>query len=186
MVKYFLLLLILFFTSCELIKQKKLSDGTTKVPFDENYFNKNYRDKYQIIFPNGIDGNSIYIESFYLSRKGEIFNSKKGHNSFIEGIRFYKNGCVSSFTIDKNSLIDSLNLDPSSTGYRGICYVNKKDTLIDIIVPISDAYDLGKANYNFKIKGDTLFLKYKRDPQIVKIYLKTTLKKESINYNSVW
>ena len=147
----FCLILCLFFVSCEVIKYKKLDDGITKIPLDKFFFDKNYRDKYKIVLSKMIDTNSVYVESFYLDSKGKSSSSQNGCNSFINGLKFYGNGCLNNFIINKDSLYNLPKLNPEKAGYRGISYIKGKDTLVEIIVPIDETYNLGKKKIFLKI-----------------------------------
>jgi hypothetical protein len=181
----FCLIVILFFVSCEAIKYRRLEDKITKIPSDKFFFDKNYRNKYAILSPSKIDTNAIYIENCYVSSDGKIFSSKDGLNSFINGIKFYGNGCINSFSLDKNKLNNIIDLNPSVSGYRGICYKSKNDTLVEIIVPIDENYNLGRKKYTMRMSKDTLFLENK-EASSKYIYLKSKLEGNNIQYKSNW
>ncbi|MDX6188493.1 hypothetical protein SGQ83_03950 [Flavobacterium sp. Fl-318] len=181
----FCLILGFFFVSCETIKYKKLDDGISKIPVDKFFFHKNYRNKYEIALLKMIDINSVYIESFYLDPKDKFFNSQKGFNSFINGLKFYGNGCVSNFVINKDSLFNLPKLDPLKRGSRGISFIKQKDTVIEIIVPIDETYNLGKKQYYLKVHADTLFLEDKQT-SLRYIYLKHKLHGENTKFKADW
>ncbi len=178
--------LIIFLTfSCN-IEVIKLQDGITKVPKSKNFFKKEYREKYKIINLNNVKYNSIYIEKYYMDMfTKEIFDSRKGYNSFLGAIKFYKNGTLNLFSIEKK--IDSLPiLNPQKRGYRGISYIKNNDTLIDIIVPISDTYKIGKKTYKAEIQGDSLILIDNKKRNSVRIYIENTMLEKNLNYKSDW
>lgn len=181
----FCLILVLLFISCETIRNKKLEDGISKVPSDEFFFDKKYRDKFEIVLLKKIDTNSVYIENFYLDSRGELFSSKNGFNSFINGIKFYGNGCVSNFIFNKDSLSNLPKLNPAKIGYRGISYVKRKDTIIEIIIPIDETYNLGKKQYYLKVYADTLFLEDKKTSSKY-IYLRHKLSDNNTKYKTDW
>ncbi len=178
-------IMILFLVSCEGIKERKLDDGLTKIPNEKSFFDKNYRSKYDIVLLNEIDTNAVYIESFYIDTEGKRYDLKTNSNSFINGLKFYGNGCLNNFIFNKDSLNNLPNLDPAVRGYRGICYKNKKDTLIEIISPIDETYNLGKKKYAIKVQSDTLFLVDKKTASKY-IYLKQRLKENTIWYKADW
>ena len=163
----FCLIIGFLFISCESIKNKMLQDGTTKVPIDKKFFDKKYRNKYEIVLSKMIDPNSVYVESFYLDSNAKLFDSKKGHNSFIGVLKFYRNGCLNNFIVNKDSLHSLPKLNPLIRGYRGICYKNERDTIIEIILPVDEVYNLGKKKYFLKTRQDTLVL---TDNQTLFIY----------------
>ena len=78
------------------------------------------------------------------------------------------------------SIID---LNPAVSGYRGICYKNKNDILMDLIVPVNEDYNLGKKKYYLKVQGDSLFLEDKQTSSKY-IYLRVGLKYN--NYKPDW
>ncbi|MCD0467651.1 hypothetical protein [Flavobacterium sp. ENC] len=181
----FCLIIVLFFVSCETIKSKKLDDGITKIPVDKLFFHKNYRYKYHVVLSKVIDTNSVYIESFYLDSKGELFSTKKGFNSFLNGLKFYGNGCLNNFVINKDSLLNLPELNPLRTGFRGISYIKKKDTVIEIIAPIDENYNLGKKQYYLKVRTDTLFLEEKQT-SLKYIYVRHKLNDNNTKYKADW
>lgn len=181
----FCLILGLFFVSCETIKSKKLDDEISKIPVDKFFFHKNYRDKYPVMLLKMIDTNSVYIESFYLDSKGELLSTKKGFNSFLNGLKFYGNGCVNNFVINKDSLVNLPELNPLRRGFRGISYIKNKDTVIEIIAPIDENYTLGKKQYYLKVRTDTLFLEEKQT-SLKYIYLRHKLNDTNIKYKADW
>ncbi len=179
------LIILLFLTSCSFsfIKTNELEDGMTDVPFNKDFFDKRYREKHEVINLNQVDFNAIYIESYSISDNG-IFDLRSGSNDFINGIKFYTNGCVSVFGIDKNKINDQRLLNPIVHGFRGMSYVKKKDTLIDFYAPANSSYQFGKIKHKARVNGDTLFLTDRYD--IIDVYLKKQLTEKNLGFEADW
>lgn len=177
------LIILLFLSSCNFIKTTKLLDGLTKIPLNKDFFDKKYSEKFEVINLKQVDFNSIYIASLSISDNG-IYNLKSGGNPFIRGYKFYENGRINSFSLDKYHLDSLKTFDPIIRGYRGITYIKKEDTLVDIYLPISDNYRFGKSKYKAKINSDTLFLIDQYD--VTYIYLKKELSKENQEFKANW
>ena len=178
------IILFLFFTSCG-VKSIKLKDGITRVPRDQFFFNENYRKKYSFNKLSEIDFNSIYVESYYVSQKGKLYDSQKGDHSFINVVKFYDNRCVNFFSIEKNDINNLPVLNPEERGNRGVLYNKNNETLADIVVPADDSYRLGKKTYVINVKGDTLFL-FDKKSKSKYIYIRKQLSEKNLKYKANW
>ena len=179
------IVVMLLIISCG-INTKTLEDGTTKVPKDSLYFNKGYRQKFNVINVKNVRYNSIYIEKYYVNPyTKKRFDLRIGYNSFIGAIKFYENGTLNLFSVDKHKLKNLPLFNPKKMGYRGISYIKNKDTLVDIIEPITDAYRMGKRTYQIEIKGDSLTLVNKKNNDMY-IYKERKLLKKNTSYKSNW
>lgn len=187
MVKFIIIVQLFLFLSCVSIDTNVLNDGMTKVPSEKNFFDKYYKNKYQIIQIKEKYLNSIYIESFYIDDEGRVFDVRQGSNSFIQGIMFYPNGCINSFSIDKNNLNNISTLNSETNGYRGIIFHREKDSVMHIVCPIDENYRIGIEKKYFKIKNDSLLISSQNNfYSNYHIYIKKELDKKNFSFNANW
>lgn len=184
MVRYFVFV-SLFILSCKSFKYKILEDGSTKIPAESSYFDKNYRKIYSIKLPHGMESNSVFTEKFFIDEKNRWYSVSNGMNSYISALKFYELGQVSLFNIQKDKPIDSSNLDPNYTGYRGVSFISDGRETIEVIVPINQTYDLGKIRYYIELKNDTLSLRRKGFNQKM-IYVRCFACETKSNYIPDW
>jgi|GEM_PF-4145143 len=169
------------------IRSRTLKNGYKKVPYDKEFFNKHYRKRYGVVNLKDVDYNAVYIEAYIISAVGDWFNSRQNNNTGISIIKFYNNGCVNKFYIDKNRIDNLPLLNPEIRGYRGILYKKNKDILMDIVANITGCYILCKYKYKVRIKGDTLFLKSKENSnKDTYVYLRKVLSEKNLNYEADW
>lgn len=153
----YLTILLLLFVSSENIEYKKLTDGFTKVPADENYFTKNYRDDYNVALPAGIEANTLYIPC-YIIAAGVKTETPKWPDYFSMGYMFYNNGCVNMFR--RTPEYHRMTLDPQYQGYRGVSFnKNGKKNFIEVYSPINKDREMVIKKYKLKVEGDTLYMK---------------------------
>jgi hypothetical protein len=187
MVKSFTFLILSFFIiSCGGIKTKHLNNSYIQIPLDDSFFIKNYKSKYKLVKFSSENYESIYLESFYTDYSGKFFNSKSGANSFIGAFKFYKNGAVNRFSLDKRKLNNLSILNPTKKGYRGVYYLKNGKQMISIVLPVTqNRKNYGVKDYEFSFKGDTLTIKEKNS-NYKYIYLKQKLSKENLKFRADW
>lgn len=184
MIRY-LTVLLLFFISSDKIEYKLLADGFTKVPADENYFTKNYRNnkKLQVGPPDGVAFNVLYVP-LHVPKKNTIY---VGHIAQwpefrTHALMFYENGCVNTFVSEEG--YPDITLNPEHQGYRGISYKKKGKNYISTIGRADD--QSGNITEHkpdvIEIRGDTLIT---RIPGHISYYIKD---KSGIktNYTANW
>ncbi|MHA3789519.1 hypothetical protein ACX0HA_15010 [Flavobacterium hauense] len=180
------LVLVLAVCSIASIKYRLLSDGITKVPRDATFFDKQYRDKYNVSMPEGADTTALYVERYYVGFGGEVFEQGKDREGqLLSVIKFYPNGCVNEFFIGNNQLEQLPELDPEVRGYRGVSFVKKNERVLDMAVPINELYHLGIKSNKIEIKGDTLVVLNSRSNSEY-IYIKYKNKQIQNKYKAVW
>jgi len=155
-----------------------LKDGYTKVPLDSSFFKKEKK------APLNVDFNAVYIVSYYVGHD-YLWDYDKGDHLTRTGLRFYKNGNVSSFEINKKKIKNLPDLNPSDSGYRGISYMSKGIDYIMLYVPKTEYLRYGKKKYAIEIKGDSLYLKDVVGNSL-DIYLKKELIGKNLKYTGDW
>lgn len=185
MVKYTLILLILLMGDSP-IKFRFLKNGVTRVPSDPEFFDKNYSNKYTISLPQGIYTDAVYIEQYYVDFEGKLFRTGiEREGEIVSALKFYDNGCINRFSIKNAELNNISELDPEEEGYRGIAFIKKNKSYIDIVGPINQNYKLGIISYEIKVSGDTLFVNnYRANSKY--IYLKQKISSEQNKYTADW
>jgi hypothetical protein len=148
-----LIVLLVFILANGQIKHRLLEDGITKVPADENYFTKNYREKFKVAKPDSVETGVLYVESYYIDTNNKWFRTGGTYSQPPSALLFYENGCVNDFSNGKNS-----KLNPEISGYRGMSFIKKGKKLIEIIAPANEVRSLGKITYEYSTAEDTLFL----------------------------
>jgi hypothetical protein len=183
MVKYIFLFSLLLNYSCVLQtnKLKQLEYGI-KIPVDKQFF----RNKINVSSIENIDYNAIYIKAYYVGYNNELFDSRDKKHNFIDGLRFYENGCVNSFIlVNVGDFTDLLPLNPAVTGYRGVSYKSKNKQMFAMLVPVTEYRRYGIKKYEISLKGDSLFVYDKRFHSHY-IYLKQELSEENLKFKADW
>ncbi len=183
------LLFLLLFVSCGSIKTKKLKNGITDVPTEKDFFDINYREKYNVENINSVDLNSIYVRIYTLTNENEYINflgADYKHISFVYALKFYENGCVNQFIISKNDIeTDSfLSINPEIEGVRGVCYTQNNINKIAFVTKVSESGKMGIYNPIIELKGDSLFLS--ENKYLKSVYIKKPLSKKNKKYTANW
>ncbi|PCH78097.1 MAG: hypothetical protein COB98_01685 [Flavobacteriaceae bacterium] len=173
-----IIILSVLLISCISPKSYYLKDGFTKVPLDSNYFKKEKK------APLNVDFDAVYIVSYYVGHN-YLWDYNKGEHLTRSGLRFYKNGNVSSFEILKIRIKNLPDLNPSTTGYRGVSFMKKGGSYITMFVPKTEYLRYGKKTHSIEIKGDSLFVRDIVDNSLY-IYLKQKLTGGNMEYNGTW
>ncbi|UOY08654.1 hypothetical protein L0P88_08885 [Muricauda sp. SCSIO 64092] len=189
-----LILIMFLVSSCSTIKTKLLEDGYSKVPVEEDFFGKHYRNKYEVNIPDNIDTKSIYVAEFFQDYDGKMHNINSNGRFNKTAIRIYPNACVSYFSISssvKTNQISINELNPDKTGYRGVCYKNGEDYFVGLVAPINDWYKIGKTVKKITIVKDTLFTQTynkasRKFDKSKLVYLKKSLPIEKIQFQANW
>ena len=178
--RLFLILFSFGVFSCS-VKTKYINEGVTKIPADENYFKRKFRDKYMVSIPNNIVVNSVYREVY--SRYGESKYEANPKNLSL--LKFYKNGGVNFFIGVKMENIDNIDLNPDSKGYRGIAYAKNDKQFVSFFAPVSQGGRYGLQHNTIMIANDTLYLKHKNE-NTTTVFVKSKNSFKNEVYNADW
>lgn len=190
MVKKIELIIFFFVVSCG-IKTRTLEDRITIVPVkDFSFVNKKFNDDKQLY---NIDTNIIYEEftketfiglnKFAVNKPERLNTSNK--NTFYRAYKFYKNGCVNLFILQKKDSLTKHLLNPNFIGQRGVFYKDKDKIKLDLfsIKGYSFKTDYGLITSEISISGDTL---YEYRSKVKNIFIKKKLSKEFITFDASW
>ncbi|UOY08741.1 hypothetical protein L0P88_09350 [Muricauda sp. SCSIO 64092] len=156
------------------------------MPQEKNYFDENFRKRFKVKPPQGVDLKSVYVQEYYQDYDGKLW--KREIDEFKSCIRFYGNGNVNIFIVPGDYTGD---LDPKISGYRGVSYTEKGDFFIGVISPINPWYKMGKKTNKIKVVADTLFVhsynkairKFEKSKHI---YLRKPLLEKNLQYQADW
>lgn len=181
MIKKIILICFFIFTSCG-IKNTLLLDGITKVPIDEkSYLNKI---KYDSTMQKYFDVNCIYEEY----DQGHSMPSRlcqEYEYPLYSAFKFYSNGCLNLFFLEKRKELLDINLDPNYAGYRGVYYEEEGVFRIEFFGVVDELKSLGKIKGTLTVKGDTL-ISYTDNLKYPKYYIKRKLPDTFKKYNAKW
>jgi hypothetical protein len=176
-----LLFIIVISFSCG-IRTVLLKDGKTKVPLHSKaYLNKS---KFTTSVLNRIDTAALYEE---FDKRYNILSRLDNHieNSFYGAYKFYSNGCVNYFVLDRDSLARENDFNPLYSGYRGVYYEVNGFIKVDLFAEINGVGSIGKLQESILIKGDTLYVKeFKATSE--GIYIKQKKIAPLVNYRGNW
>lgn len=148
------------------ISASLLRDNVTKVPRDSNVYSK--ASHFDLSLLSIIDTSVIYEE--FEIRYGVLSRLDTNMETRTYGnYKFYSNGRLNYFILDRNEDLLPQMFDPAFTGYRGIYYLDEGRIRGDLFTSKSGMGELGKLSSTFEVKADTLFevvrnreIKYKR------------------------
>jgi hypothetical protein len=167
--------------SCS-IKTFVLENKITKVPIDDSkvYINKN---KFNFTLLSKIDTNVVYEK---LVTEYNIVARLDNHNETnIYGIyKFYPNGNLNYFVVDRDEPFVPNILNPNYSGYRGVYYSDGNKIKGDLYAPADERQHIGKLDRIFSIKGDSLLVERKYG--YIDIYIKRKLPPEYFVYKANW
>ncbi len=170
------------FTAC--IQTLVLKDGKTRVPLKKTvYRNLKYFDKSAL---NYIDTNVIYEEYDDYRKKLKRLIIDQGTPNHYSAIKFYSNGRLCLFSISKRNGFDSIALDPSYEGSRGIYYSNDKVLCYDLFTQIYGDGHFGKISGALAFKMDTLLdiRDFRKDR--IRYFIKRKISPEYLKFKSTW
>ena len=99
--------------------------------------------------------------------------------------KFYSNGCLNMFFVDRNSILPISEFNPLYTGYRGVYYIENNKTRFDLFAEIDQRQHTGKLKGTLTFSGDTMYLK-RDDLNYTEIYIKRKLPLEYFTYKANW
>jgi hypothetical protein len=167
--------------SCNM-KTYKLLNNKTSVPSDINAY-KN-RSKFDVSLLNIIDTSVVYEE---YDRNYNILKRTDSHkeNSIYAVCRFYSNGCMNKFFIDRKTVLTPNEFDPLYAGKRGIYYKENNKIRFDLFAEIDQQRHIGRLTGALTFNGDTLYIK-RDDLSYREIFIKRTLPPEYFQYKANW
>ncbi len=180
---------VLCAVSCSILHMKTytLANGRSRVPADNSvYANKS---KFDQSLLDIIDTDAIYEE--YNTHYKTLSRLDTNVETVTYGCyRFYPDGCLNFFTLNRNEVITAQDFDPSYRGYRGVYYLESRKIRRDLFAEINQQRDIGKLMATLEFRGDTLFLQsdktsIDRNPQ-VRIYIKRKLPEDYLNFTADW
>ena len=75
--------------------------------------------------------------------------------------------------------------DPTYTGWRGVLYKKKNEIWGDLFTQIGQMrWELGKATYQYKFKGDTLIIESKDN--IKNVFIKRHIDQKLLDHPANW
>lgn len=137
------------------MRTTRLGDNISRVPKNTNAY-KN-RVKFDSSVLQYFDTSVVYEE--YNSWKGILsrYDSADLHG-FYEIYRFYPNGFMNCFVIDRNKPLVPKEFDPEYNGYRGVYYKKGSKLKGELFTAVNGLGHMGKLTERLIIKGDTLIV----------------------------
>jgi hypothetical protein len=170
----------LLLTSC--IRTVVLRNGITKVPINEkNYRNRVYCDS---LLKKEIES-TVFYEKVNLRYQKLYRIDDHVESTFYGMFKFYSNGNVNYFLINKSLEFSPQSVDPSFCGYRGVYYRKNDNIKVDLFSITSELGSIGKKNKVISFGGDTLYVTDERS-MITEIYIKRELPLEYFQYIAEW
>lgn len=181
--KNYCVLFFFLFISCG-IKTFKLKNSITEVPSDSNvYLNKS---KYIKSLNNIIDTSSVYEEYDVFNRSLERLNKQDPHCCYSV-LKFYGNGLLNYFVLDKDNLLNVEDFNPENNGYRGVYYEDNGSVRIDLFIIVDQFRNIGKLSGNISIENDTLYLKTDKHSSVRKFIKNNKIvPKEFLKFKVNW
>lgn len=140
----YITIILVMFTSCEIIKSKYLENGIAKVPYNNKVFKRKNRN-----LSSEIDANYIYEQVGSYNVESQLKKIQKTESLGLHYIQFYENGAV--------RFLYYLEPNPDISGIRGVFYIKNKRMYIDEFGMTSDR-SLTIYTYKVKVEGDTIYL----------------------------
>ena len=191
--KYFIMTIcLLFLFSCS-IRTTTLENEITKVAVNKKKYKNLSRFDKSIL---DIVDTSVIYESFTEKNYYGIDDSEtvnivdrlnfKDSYSFYSCYKFYENGRVNLFALNKNdSILTKKTFDPNFRGSRGIYYKKNDNIFAELIGRVTGPGRIGKNRVKLKFVGDTLFV-YSKPYNHERIYLKREIPNELLNHKAEW
>ena len=175
-----MLLTLFLIEGCTL--SRTLEDGRTKVPRNANFFQKKFRDKYDVRPPEGVDVTALYYVAYSISDQGVKKYAYGNPDAYgYGGYRFFSNGAVMQFGADQMTPLDSINLDPNYGCRRGVFYMNDGRCTLSMYTQVSgtcNSYGLVNNLAYPKVEGDSLVRRW--DNGYTTVYKKHPLQPHQI------
>jgi hypothetical protein len=161
----------LFFTfiSCS-VKTQLLENNRTKVPKNKDVFSN--KKKFNTNLLSVIDVKSVYKE---------IANQNQYNGIY----KFYSNGNLNWFFVEKNLIPSGSFFDPKINGYRGVYYYEKEKIKVDLFAEINGMGKFGIITKTLRFAGDTMRVINDKSGH-TQTYLKVPLPKEYQEYKTDW
>ena len=176
-----LFILVVLTLGCEM-KTYTLQNGITKVPVDSTvYKNKSKFDKSLLTI---IDTPVVY-EAYNVERKTPVRLDVDYTHRFYGVYKFYSNGCLNYFTLNRDESIDTNTFNPLYRGQRGVYYLEKNQIKVDLITLINGYGSIGKLTSTFSFSNDTLY-EHTNYVKYVTVYIKRKLPSGYLNYKANW
>ena len=186
--KYLSIILSFILLSCNM-KTYLLEDKVTKVPFDSIAYNN--RSKFTFSLLSIVDTNIVYEEVDM--RYNTLARLDNHRDNSVYGIyKFYQNGRLNYFLINRDRLLNPNNFNPENSGYRGIYYSEKNKIKYDLFVISSELGEIDKQTGTFSFSADTLYSNRKNAKGInatnyaTKVYVKRKLLPEYFQFKANW
>lgn len=176
------MIILVSFISCRM-NTYELKNNLTKVPYDKSvYKNKINFDKELL---KVVDTSVVYEE---FSVKYNVLKRLDSHieNRFYGVYRFYSNGYLNLFYLDRQ-LSQSVNdFNPDYNGYRGVYYKEEGKIKSDLFSIINDWGWAGRIKETYSFVGDTLYVKNDKPRSNTYKYVKRKLPIEYLKYKADW
>jgi len=165
------------------MKTVTLQNGRTKVPAKSDVY-KN-KDKFHKSLLTLIDTAVVYEE---FNKQYNILQRLDNHieTSFYGCYRFYPDGRLNYFVLNRNKPSDLNDFNPEYRGYRGVYYSENDKIRFDLFAEIDDMQNIGKITGTLIIKGDTLYVMRDVDKRYIDIYIKRELPPGYLDYKANW
>jgi hypothetical protein len=168
---------LVMLASCGM-RTTRLRDNGSKIPKRTSVY-KN-RIKFDSTALRYIDTGVVY-EEYNTWNKVLIRLDSTDKNSSYGIYRFYSNGFMNYFSIDRNKPLVPKDFDPEYHGYRGIYYMNNNKLTTELFAPVNGLGHIGKRKEKCRISGDTLFVG-RESVQYPQVYIKRKLPAEYLTY----
>ena len=182
-IKEFLIFMFLYvcLLSCNM-KTYKLLDGISRVPTEQSVYKNKI--KFDTTLLAIIDTNAIYEEYDQELRILKRLNIHMGRGTYGV-LRFYPNGCLNEFGLDRDKRLAKGDLNPLYHGYRGVYYNENSKIRFDLFAEVDQRQHIGLLKGTIYFNGDTMY--FKRDDLSYKeIYIKRKVLQENLNYTADW
>ena len=182
MIRFIYLIILYGILGCKSLPSYLLLEGE-RVPLSNDYF-EGERERYHDSLLSKIDTNVFYEE--YDAFHDVLRRNSPTSRGNYHVLRFYPNGCISSFGIYNEDSLKVNMFNPKITGYRGRLYLGKKGLLESIFfMPISELGSYGEKIKNVKVYGDFIQLT-ERNERYPSVYKKRKVPKSFLEFKAEW
>lgn len=178
-----LLLVLTFVLISSCLKTITLQNERTPVPAKSDVY-KN-KTKFEKSLLRVVDTNVIY--EFF----NQSYNVLQRLDTNIEtrtyGVyRFYPDGALNFFSLNRDKPLDSIYFNPKYNGYRGVYYLENKKIRYDLFAEINGWGWIGRLSGTLTFIGDTLYVKRDYSTMYIDIYIKRKLPDGYLDYKADW
>jgi hypothetical protein len=179
----FFLIVLAFGSMTACMKTFTLQNGRTKVPTKTLVYKNKVNFEKALL--NVVDTAVVYEE---FNKRYNVLTRLDNHieTSFYAVYRFYPNGELNYFVLDRDRPQGTNDFNPEYKGYRGVYYSEKSKIKYDLFAPSNELRWIGKLTGEFTFSGDTLYVRRDESPKEVDIYIKRTLPPEYFQYKANW